>query len=108
MPLPGPGMFCAMFRKLLHPLGQGRLHVCGKGGNEGMEYMVCTVPHIREGVCQTRGGRSHIREGGCQIRMWSTWEVLAARPSLPKDGAGTARPARRRHVTCTRACACTC
>ena len=33
-------MFCAMFRKLLHPLGEERLHVCGKGGNEGTSYMV--------------------------------------------------------------------
>ena len=40
MPMPGPGMFCAMFRKLLHPLGGDRLHICGKGGNEGTKYML--------------------------------------------------------------------
>jgi len=40
MPLPGPGMFCAMFRKLLHPLGGDRLHICGKGGDEGDKYML--------------------------------------------------------------------
>ena len=43
MPLPGPGMFCAMFRKLLHPLGADRLHVCGKGGREG-----CAPPSLRD------------------------------------------------------------
>ena len=36
----GPGMFCAMFRKLLHPLGAGRLHICGKGGEAGDTYML--------------------------------------------------------------------
>jgi len=40
MPMPGPGMFCAMFRKLLHPLGAGQVHICGKGGNIGASYMV--------------------------------------------------------------------
>ena len=40
LPLPGPGMFVAMFRKLLHPLGEDRLHICGKGGREGAAYML--------------------------------------------------------------------
>jgi len=40
MPLPGPGMFCAMFRALLHPSGGDRIHVCGKGGGQGNQYMV--------------------------------------------------------------------
>ena len=38
MPLPGPGMFCAMFRALLHPSGGDRIHVCGKGGGQGSEH----------------------------------------------------------------------
>ena len=33
-------MFCAMFKKLLHPLGGDRLHICGKGGREGARYML--------------------------------------------------------------------
>lgn len=33
-------MFCAMFKKLLHPLGGDRLHICGKGGREGATYMM--------------------------------------------------------------------
>ena len=40
MPLPGPGMFCAMFRKLLGPIGEKRLHICGKGGSVGSQYMM--------------------------------------------------------------------
>ena len=40
MPLPGPGMLVAMFRKLLHPFDESHLHVCGKGGREGSRYMV--------------------------------------------------------------------
>lgn len=39
-PLPGPGMFMAMFRKLMEPLAVQNLHVCGKGGREGEEFMM--------------------------------------------------------------------
>ena len=39
-PLPGPGMFASMFRKLMYPRGEGRLRNCGKGGAEGDEYMI--------------------------------------------------------------------
>ena len=39
-PLPGPGMFASMFRKLMYPRGEGNLRVCGKGGAEGDEFMI--------------------------------------------------------------------
>jgi len=39
-PLPGPGMFGALFRKLMEPLDDKYVHVCGKGGREGQTYMV--------------------------------------------------------------------
>ena len=39
-PLPGPGMFGAMFRKLMEPLDHKYVHVCGKGGAEGQRYMM--------------------------------------------------------------------
>ena len=39
-PLPGPGMFASMFRKLMYPRGEGKLRVCGKGGAEGDEFMI--------------------------------------------------------------------
>mmetsp|Transcript_5123 Transcript_5123/g.17104 ORF Transcript_5123/g.17104 Transcript_5123/m.17104 type:complete len:808 (+) Transcript_5123:146-2569(+) len=42
LPLPGPGMFSAMFRKVTWPLGRHRHRVLGKGGGaaEGGKYMV--------------------------------------------------------------------
>ena len=39
-PLPGPGMFASMFRKLMYPRGEGKLRVCGKGGAEGDRFMI--------------------------------------------------------------------
>ena len=39
-PLPGPGMFASMFRKLMYPRGEGKLRECGKGGAEGDEFMI--------------------------------------------------------------------
>lgn len=54
-PLPGPGMFSAMFRKLMYPLGRNRHRVCGKGGgpNEGGRYMVGHAIDMlrRQGFC---------------------------------------------------------
>ena len=39
-PLPGPGMFTAMFRALMFPRGANKLRVCGKGGAVGDDFMV--------------------------------------------------------------------
>ena len=39
-PLPGPGMFASMFRKLMFPRGEDKIRVCGKGGVEGDEFMI--------------------------------------------------------------------
>ena len=55
----GPGMFCAMFRKLLHPLGEGRLHICGKGGETGDAYMLDHAISMLRAQGFT-GGRSRI------------------------------------------------
>ncbi|EOD08349.1 hypothetical protein EMIHUDRAFT_217475 [Emiliania huxleyi CCMP1516] len=48
MPLPGPGMFCAMFRALLHPSGGDRIHVCGKGGGQGSEHTMWSGERARD------------------------------------------------------------
>ena len=39
-PLPGPGMFAEMMRKLMYPHGQEAIFCCGKGGNMGKKYMM--------------------------------------------------------------------
>ncbi|KAL1496840.1 hypothetical protein AB1Y20_014426 [Prymnesium parvum] len=39
-PLPGPGIIVALFRTLMYPDGNANLHVCGKGGDLGNEYMM--------------------------------------------------------------------
>ena len=39
-PLPGPGMFAEMMRKLMYPHGKDAIFCCGKGGNMGGKYMM--------------------------------------------------------------------
>mmetsp|Transcript_67853 Transcript_67853/g.112804 ORF Transcript_67853/g.112804 Transcript_67853/m.112804 type:complete len:711 (+) Transcript_67853:127-2259(+) len=39
-PLPGPGMFAEMLKKITYPLGRDRVHCLGKGGNKGVKYMM--------------------------------------------------------------------
>jgi hypothetical protein len=39
-PLPGPGMFAAMMRKLMYPAGSDAVACPGKGGNQGGKYMM--------------------------------------------------------------------
>ena len=39
-PLPGPGMFAEMMRKLMYPHGKDAIFCCGKGGNMGSKYMM--------------------------------------------------------------------
>ena len=39
-PLPGPGMFAAMMRKLMYPHGKDCVACAGKGGNVGNTYMM--------------------------------------------------------------------
>jgi len=39
-PLPGPGMFAAMMRKLMYPYKKDAIACAGKGGNQGGTYMM--------------------------------------------------------------------
>ena len=56
-------MFCAMFRKLLHPLGGDRLHICGKGGDEGDKYM---LSHALEMLAEQARQRPPLRHAPFQ------------------------------------------
>ena len=39
-PMPGPGMFAEMIKKIMYPKWRDKVHCLGKGGNRGTEYMM--------------------------------------------------------------------
>jgi len=47
--LPGPGMFTAMFKKLMYPLGRDKLVVCGKGGRSGLMMKAAMRRLVQQG-----------------------------------------------------------
>ena len=106
LPLPGPGMFVAMFRKLLHPLGEDRLHICGKGGREGAAYM---LEHAI-GMLQAQGfegERSRILIVGDRFDTDIKAGALAntnlpGRIGLPLDGTAALLPRLHRSVAASR------
>ena len=39
-PMPGPGMFAELVKKIMYPHGRDKVHCLGKGGNRGVTYMM--------------------------------------------------------------------